>query len=54
MTPLDQHPRTLSEIANLSKNLLLGEESMGKGPVIDNKADKYPRVLVQEGHPPRI
>ena len=25
-----------------------------KGPVIDNRADKYPRVLVREGHPPRI
>ena len=27
---------------------------MGKGPVIGSRADKYSRVLVREGHPPRI
>ena len=25
-----------------------------KGPVIDNRADEYPVMLVREGYPPRI
>ena len=26
----------------------------GKGPIINSRADKYPRMLIREGHPPRI